>query len=257
MHPISAEEIARYVEDHIPQFHQRRLESLSRLQLRRVLKRKNPYLFKAKHITVAGDLVKGILDAHLSSQEETLFGGFLEGLAVFVCQKAFGGRKSSAEGVDLEFERDGVWYLVSIKSGPNWGNSGQIKKMVQNFRKAKQILRRNAPARNVIAVNGCCYGTESAEDKGDYLKKCGQSFWSFISGDENLYTAMIEPLGCRAKERNEAFQREYAKVINRFTEQFIREFCRDDKSIDWEKLVRFVSGREQTSDAQNGALNAP
>jgi hypothetical protein len=42
-------------------------------------------------------------------------------------------------------------------------------------------------------------------DKGDYLKKCGQSFWAFISGDDDLYTTIIEPLGHRAKERNEAF----------------------------------------------------
>lgn len=256
MQPIHAEEITQYVENNIPLFHQRRLESLARLRLRKVLKRKNPYLFRAKHVTVASDLVKGILDAHLSSQEETLFGSFLEGLAVFVCEKAFGGRKSSAEGVDLEFEREGVWYLVSIKSGPNWGNSSQIKKMVQNFRKAKQILRTNAPSRNVIAVNGCCYGTEAAEDKGDYLKKCGQSFWSFISGDENLYTTLIEPLGRRAKERNEAFQQEYAKVINRFTEEFISDFCRPDKSIDWEKLVRFVSGRVQSAEITGDAPEA-
>jgi hypothetical protein len=254
MPPIPAEDIARYVEEHIPLFHQRRLDSLTHLQLGRVLKRKNPYLFRAKNVTLASELVKGILDAHLSSQEETLFGGFLEGLAVFVCRKAFGGRKSSAEGVDLEFERDGVLYLVSIKSGPNWGNSSQIKKMVQNFRKAKQILRTNAPTRNVVAVNGCCYGTEPAEDKGDYLKKCGQSFWSFISGDDTLYTRLIEPLGRRAKERNEAFLHEYAKVVNRFTEEFIGQFCLEDKSIDWERLVRFVSGRPQPSEARGKTL---
>jgi hypothetical protein len=247
MKRISLDEIARYVEANIPLFHRRRLDSLAHLQLHKVLRRKNPYLFRAKNITVASDLIRGILDAHLSSQEETLFGGFLEGLATFVCQKAYGGRKSSAEGVDLEFERDGVWYLVSIKSGPNWGNSSQIKKMIQNFTRAKRILRTNAPGRNICAVNGCCYGTDPVEDKGDYLKKCGQSFWSFISGDENLYTAIVEPLGRRAKERNDAFQQEYARVVNRFTRQFIREFCSKDGSVDWEKLVRFVSGRPNAS----------
>ena len=56
-----------------------------------------------------------------------------------MCGRVFDGRKSSAEGIDLEFERDTIYYLVSIKSGPNWGNSGQIKKMVQNFAKARRI----------------------------------------------------------------------------------------------------------------------
>jgi hypothetical protein len=75
--------------------------------LHSVLKRKNPYLFKAKNITTAQDLVTEILQAHLSSQEETLFGTYLEGPAVEVCRREYGGSKSSAAGIDLELERDG------------------------------------------------------------------------------------------------------------------------------------------------------
>ena len=120
MKPITQHEIIEYVEANIPRFHQSRLEKLETLRLEDVLKRKNPYLFKAKNITTAGDLVKNILNAFLSSSEEGLFGGFLEGLAIFVCNRVFGGTKSSAEGIDLEFERDETKYIVSIKSGPNW-----------------------------------------------------------------------------------------------------------------------------------------
>jgi len=109
MGAVLENEIRDYVERNIPVFHERRLERLSRLQLKDVLKRKNPYLFKAKNINTASDLVKGILDAYLSSQEETIFGGFLEDLAIFICSKVYGGRKSAAEGIDLEFEQKGVY----------------------------------------------------------------------------------------------------------------------------------------------------
>src|SRR5574337_848915 len=81
---ITEKEITTYIEKNIESFHRRRLESLGKLKLKEVLKRKNPYLFKAKNITIAGELVKGLLDAHLSSQEEGIFGDFLEGLAVFI-----------------------------------------------------------------------------------------------------------------------------------------------------------------------------
>jgi hypothetical protein len=242
MASVSVQEITKFIEEHIPGFHQKRLKSLAGLKLKNVLQRKNPYLYKAKHVISAPDLVKAILDAHLSSQEEAIFGGFLEEFAIFICARVFGGKKSSAEGIDLEFERDGIIYIISIKSGPNWGNSGQIKKMIQNFSLAKRILRTNASAKNIVAVNGCCYGQEAIEDKGDYVKKCGQSFWSFISGDENLYITIIEPLGHRAKEQNEAFQAEYIKVVNRFTGEFIKEFCHADGAIIWGKLVKFNSG---------------
>jgi hypothetical protein len=242
MASVSVQEITKFIEEHIPGFHQKRLKSLAGLKLKNVLQRKNPYLYKAKFVISAPDLVKAILDAHLSSQEEAIFGGFLEEFAVFICARVFGGKKSSAEGIDLEFERGGIIYIVSIKSGPNWGNSGQIKKMIQNFSLAKRILRTNTSAKNIVAVNGCCYGQEAIEDKGDYVKKCGQSFWSFISGDENLYITIIEPLGHRAKEQNEAFQAEYIKVVNRFTGEFIKEFCHADGAIIWGKLVKFNSG---------------
>jgi len=188
--------------------------------------------------------VKDLLDAHLSSQEETLFGAFLEQVAVFVCGIVHGGEKSGIEGIDLEFTHDGCKYIVSIKSGPNWGNSGQIAKMRDNFQKAKRILGTNRSKTNVIAVNGCCYGQEAQEDKGGYLKLCGQSFWTLISDDSNLYLDLIEPIGHKAKEKNEEFQREYAKVQNRFAEAFIRDFCDAERAIDWAKLVRFNSAKE-------------
>ena len=189
-------------------------------------------------------MVKTILDAHLSSQEEGIFGGFLEEVAVFICNRVYGGKKSSAEGIDLEFDRDGTSYLVSIKSGPNWGNSRQIARMKDDFKRAKKIRGTNVRGVRAVAVNGCCYGKDDKPDKGDYLKLCGQRFWEFISGDKNLYTDIIEPLGHKAKEKNEQFQVEYAKVINKFTLEFSKEYCAPDGSILWPKLVRFNSGKK-------------
>lgn len=241
MKPITKHEITDYVEENIRTFHQKRLDSLQKLKLLTVIKRKNPYLSKAKSIHTAQDYVKTILDAHLSSQEETIFGGFLEGLAIFICSQVFGGQKSSAEGIDLEFIRDGIRYIVSIKSGPNWGNSNQVARLKDNFTKAKRILRTNTSSVNIIAVNGCCYGISKKPDRGEYYKYCGQQFWTFISGNDNLYTDIIEPLGHKAKERNDQFMKEYAKVVNKFTLEFIQRFCDKDGNILWKEIVKFNS----------------
>lgn len=243
MQQINLNDVVGFVEENIDGFHKRRASSLRSLKLTNVLKRKNPYLFKAKNINDAHDLVKLLLDAHLSSQEETIFGEFLESLAIFVCKKVFGGEKSSSEGIDLDFTRDGVRYIVSIKSGPNWGNHSQIKRMVDNFKQAKRILRTGNIKANIQAVNGCCYGKDNKPDKGDYLKLCGQEFWDFISGNNRLFVDIVEPLGYRAKERNETFMVEYARILNLFTQEFMNDFCVDGK-IDWERLVRFNSGKK-------------
>lgn len=243
MERITKKEIIDFIEPNIQQFHKRRLDNLTDLQLKKILSRKNPYLFRAKNQNTAQDLVKTILDAHLSSQEEGIFGGFLEELAIFICSKVYEGRKSSSEGIDLEFSQVGATYIISIKSGPNWGNSRQIARMKDDFKRAKRILGTNTSKQKVVAVNGCCYGKDNKPDKGDYLKLCGQRFWEFISGNESLYTDIIEPLGHKAKEKNEKFTEEYAKVINKFTREFATEYCDESGSILWEKLVKFNSGK--------------
>ena len=115
--------------------------------------------------------------------------------------------------------------------------------MRDDFNKAKRTLRTSNAQIRVIAVNGCCYGKDNQPDKGDYYKFCGQRFWEFISGSENLYTDIIEPLGHKAKEKNDIFLTEYARVLNKFTRQFLVEFCDADGNILWEKLVAFNSAK--------------
>jgi len=230
-----------YVSRNIGSFHSRRLKSLQELKLDKVLKRKNPYLFKAKNVLQAQDLVRLLLDAHLSSQEEAIFGDFLEGLAIFVCRKVYGGDKSAAEGIDLEFTKDKMRYIVSIKSGPNWGNSRQVAKMRDDFRKAKRVLATSGGGGPIEAINGCCYGRNSRPNKGDYQKLCGQKFWELISGSSDVYTDIIEPLGHQAKQRNDEFVEAYAVIVNKFTQEFMSKFC-DDGCINWKKLVQFNSG---------------
>lgn len=161
-------------------------------------------------------------------------------MAIFINRKVFGGRKSSAEGIDLEFQNEDKYYIVSIKSGPNWGNSSQINRMKDNFKKAKRILRTGNSNLNIVAVNGCCYGKDKNPDKGEYFKFCGQKFWEFISGDEDLYVSIIKPLGHKAKEKNEEFYSSYSRIINKMTLEFSNDFC-DDGVINWQKLVKFNS----------------
>lgn len=241
---LNLHNITQYVEENIGVFHQKRIAGLNELKLKKVLSKKNPYLFKAKYILTAQDIIKSLTDAFISSQEEALFGNWLEGLAIFINEKVFNGRKSGISGIDLEFDKDNVRYIVTIKSGPNWGNSAQIVKMIADFKTAKRTLRTSNSQLNITVVNGCCYGKDNNSDKGDYFKYCGQQFWEFVSGDKNLYTKIIEPLGHQAKEKNDEFILSYSKMINVFTKEFADNFCMKDESIDWERLVKFNSSKK-------------
>lgn len=239
------ESARQYVHDRIaPEFHDKRIVKLRQLKLAQILKRKNPYLFRAKAIVAAPDLVKHLLLAYLSSQEETIFGDFLEGLAIHVCSNAYGGQKSTTEGVDLEFVRDGVRYIVDIKSGPNWGNASQINKMLQNFDRARRIAGRSS---RIVAVNGCCYGQDARPEKtrGNYVKLCGQDFWSLISGEPDIYQEIIEPLGHEARQRNDEFEAEFGRLQTLFTAEFTKHYCLADGSIDWDTIVALNSGAKK------------
>ena len=145
MRNLNQKDITQYVEENIGTFHQKRIGGLNDLKLEKVLGKKNPYLFKAKYILTAQDIIKSLTDAFISSQEETIFGDWLEGLAIFINGKVYGGRKSGIPGIDLEFDKGGIRYIVTIKSGPNWGNSSQIGKMRTDFKTHKrhfvQVIR--------------------------------------------------------------------------------------------------------------------
>jgi hypothetical protein len=243
MKKINLIDVKNYVKKNIGIFHQKRIQNLDGLKLSYVLKRKNPYLFKAKYVLTTEQIIQGIVDAHISSNEETIFGDWLEGLAIFLNNKVYGGYKSGISGIDLEFSNDGVRNIVTIKSGPNWGNSAQIAKMRTDFISARRTLRTSNSKLNVVAVNGCCYGRDNKPDKGDYFKYCGQQFWEFITGDTELYTKIIEPLGHQAKKKNDEFIKAYSQMINKFTKEFSNTFCNDIGEINWEKLVRFNSAK--------------
>lgn len=240
MNPIIVR-VEEYVREHISEFHDSRIKKLQSLKLDGILKKKNPYLFKAKYLESPSDLVKNLVEAVMSSSEETLFGDWLEQLAIFIASEIFDGRKSTTEGVDLEMDKDNVHYIISIKSGPNWSNSSSMKKQEDHFKKAKQVYRTGKNKVVCEAIIGCCYGNKHTSDDVKTII-CGQEFWQFISGLETLYTDIIEPLGTDAKAKNEAYMKEYNKLLTRLTRDFIAKYCTPEGEVRWDFITQLNAG---------------
>lgn len=242
MKPLDLDSVNEYVNEHIVDFHQRKLKSLEELKLEKLLT-KNPYLFRAKNLTTASELIEDLLGAFLSSSEEKLFGDFLEGLAVFVAEQTSGGHKSTAQGVDLEFMNNNTHYVISIKSGPNWGNSSQQNKLEQDLKTAVARLKQSHRNPNVQPVLGICYGKTKTTFIRSYMKVVGQNFWHLISENPNLYTDIVDPIGYEAKKHNDDFLIKRNGIANLLTNQFFNAFCNPSTGlIDWVKLVEFNSG---------------
>lgn len=243
-------------------FYNKRLAYLHKMTLAKVIRRKNPYLLKAKNLASPDELVRSIVDAFLSSQEETMFGNLLESFAVYVSGKLYGGFKSKRASLDLEFERDSKYYIVGIKSGTNWGNADQIAVMKSNFKLARIALREAGIKNEIVAVNGCIYGKDNVplkdkrrtrvggvmtviDEEPDkvYYKYAGQDFWHFISGDDMLYREIIKPIAQEARERDETFKRTYNGKVNEMSLEFGNHFLTEVGQIDWLKLIDYVSKR--------------
>jgi len=248
MSELNLSGVSNYIEENIwTSFHAKKLAKIQDITLNDIIKRKNPYLFKAKNSQSASEFIKSVLDASLSSGEETTFGNFMEQIALFVCQQVYDGRKSGIKGVDLEFELDNVKHIVSIKSGPNWGNAGQIAQMLANFKTAQKTLQTSGGSKEFAFkfVEGCCYGTDANPNKGTHYKLCGQDFWKLISGgSETLYKDLIVPLGHKAKEQNDKIQEASAQKLNTLTAEFVKNFCDDMGAINWDALIEHNSGRK-------------
>ena len=164
----------------------------------KIIARKNPFLFRVRVVSDVRQYATMIVNAHLSSSEETMFGNTLETLAVTICEHAKGGRKSGIAKIDLEYEENQVRNIIQIKSGENWGNSSQRERLVETFNGVRRILRQGNSKLNIQCIEGICYGRSATREKGTHVQLVGGHFWRDISGWEGTADGVMDLLGHHA-----------------------------------------------------------
>jgi len=218
------------------------LQKIDKINIEDIMKRKNPYLYRAKAMQSAAEIVESVLSATVSSSEETIFGNcFFEPIAI----AASGGSKALAEGVDImvEDKKTNTMYAIAVKSGPSVFNADSKKRQEQNFNAARKLAQQ-AKARYEAYI-GYCYGKKRPTGKGRptiYRELAGQDFWYELTGERDFYLKIIDYMGTKPEQYLEQYRTSYNKASNRLIRQFTASFCDDDGSISWEKLVRFNSG---------------
>ncbi len=205
-----------------------------------LLKKKNPFLLRIRGAETAHDLVKRMLEALLSSSEETRFGNSFEKCAEVVCKYGRDGKKSGIEGIDLEYaEHEEQRTLIQVKSSVNWGNSSQKKQLSENFKTACRILKQGGSVKNVRCVEGICYGKNERVQLGDRERIVGESFWEEISGWRGLYSALMEKAGLHAGNGlQEAKDDAILKIVAFMRE---RSLLVEEDKVDWDELLIFLS----------------
>lgn len=214
-------------------------KTLDKINIDKILKRKNPYLYRAKGISNASQIVSNILAAYISSSEETLFGNcFFEPIAVTVS----GGQKAVTEGVDITVDKDNVIYSIAVKSGTSVFNADSRKRQEQNFQSAQKRAQQAKKA--FLPVVGYGYGKKQVKQGKEkfYHELAGKDFWEWLTGDPDFYTKIIAYMGTRPDEYAKEFDEAYNKAENRMIREFTIKYCKDDGAIDWDTLIKFNSG---------------
>jgi len=229
--------IAKCLED----FYRRRLSMLGNLQLKKILRRKNPYLFRALGNEIASDIVQQILQAYVSASDETIFGdAFFEPVALMVSH----GKVSDAPGVDFVIETRRRYTAVALKSGPNIFNASQKRRQNQEFNELRSRLYKIH--KQFDPLLGHAYGRRNVGPSGKwiYRERSGQAFWAEITGDPDFYLKLIRLMKNIPTRHKKRHLEEWGAAVNRFTVQFAKDFCFPDGKIAWEKLVEFVSKQD-------------
>ena len=240
---ISERELEMVVGEYLDDFYRRRLQKLTGLKLKDTLKRKNPYLFKATGTEKAQDIVEGLLNAYMSSSDEGIFGdAFFEPLA----KKISGGGVAPSEGVDVAIESSTRYLAIAVKSGTSVFNADSRKRQSQNF----EALRRRMVKlqKNFDALVGYCYGNKEFKPKSSvaFRELAGQAFWEELTGDPDFYLKIIRVMKGRPIKHKVEYNEAWDKAINRFTREFIEDFCDNEGGINWETLTEFNSGKKQS-----------
>src|SRR6266566_9225547 len=239
---MSPSELEDLIRRSLDDFYQRRMKKLTELKLSDVLRKKNPYLLRAVGIRKASEIVAEILRAYMSSSDESIFGdAFFEPIA----RLCSGGTVSPSEGVDVAVETDSVYKAFSIKSLPNIFNSSQSKLQNDEFNSLRQ--RMHKIHKQFDPILGHCYGRRASGQKGklSYRVVSGQALWEELTGDPGFYIKLIDLMRHYPTEHRQKFEEEWDNAINRFEKEFLVNFDNPDGSINWEKLLRFNSGKEK------------
>ena len=162
-------QISEYVEQHIGEFHAARLEKLKKLDLKKLLTRRNPYMYKVMRAMTVGGFVEFLIDDALYKINNDLFKEWMKDVALFVLQTI--------------------------------GNN-------------------HCEAPHVVTL----------------AEFCSPEYWESKVGDEDFYTNIIEPaIESCFKEDDECYELK-VRHLNRFTKEFLEEYCDSDCAFDWNKL---------------------
>ncbi len=248
---MTTTQIEEVIKSCLDKFYERRIATLNKLDPYEVFSRKNPYLYRAIGVNKGDDIIDGILQAYISSSDETIFGSvFIEAVAIIVS----GSVRWKTPGVDFVVEDEKIFKVVAMKSGPNIFNSDQKTQqgtLFQNKQTHEEVLQQlkefNRQYDPILAFGYGHYKTPTRSKKLlNYRILAGQEFWQEMTGESEFYLKLIHLMRDYPQQHALEYKVHLDNTYNRFIRYFTVEFCEEDGSINWDKLVRLNSSSDES-----------
>lgn len=166
----------------------------------------------------ARSIVHFLLSERFERGAVTSAGDVFQKLASVFCEP------TGVEGADLMKRKEGRYYYIQVKAGPNTVDKDACIKLSSDLRKAQ---RRHPGA---ITVFGMAYGSEEQISSivRSYLdvdmKLIGKDFWAFISDDPDCLQELYEIAGEVACTFRDKQGRTIAQLLQDKLEQMVKEF---------------------------------
>jgi hypothetical protein len=234
--------------------YRRRLDILGGIQLDRLLQ-KNPYLYRAMGISQAEEWVENLLQAFVSSSDETIFGNeFFEPLALWSAKAAeFPNDKrdvtvGGGAGYDVGIETESAYRAIAVKSGTNIFNAQSNSAQTTQFAALQSRLKKTG--KQFLPIIGYGYGRRGSS-RGATDKIAGQKFWHLLTGEQGFYLRVGSAIDVASAAHRAEYQDALDKKRNQLLREFMINFVDESGTIHWNAILEYNSGEVRPAPLKN------
>ena len=216
------------------------LERIKRKEISfpKLLSKCNPYELVVNCQTVES-LVDFIMGSHKQTSSQTIWGNYLESIAVKVCEKNLNGIKSKEECTDIEWFCDGVKHFRGWKSSPKWCNADQ--KRAVNLKETELKNTEDFGSYKVLTSYG---KTTKRITTNSFVQLSGQEAWEEISNDNELYNKIMVGIELNRNIIVQFIESIYISDRERIIPWMEDNFLNDNNTINFIKINKYVSSRD-------------
>jgi hypothetical protein len=217
-----------------------KLQNINRkpIDFTKLLQKCNPYELVVE-CRSTDEVADFIMINHIKTSRGTIWGDFLELIAIKICESSLNGYKSKEACTDLEWVDQGKKHYRGFKSSPKWANADQ-KKTANN--KDKELREQSDFGSYKVLTS---YGkTAKRTNENNFVQLSGQDAWQEISNDQDMYKKVMTGIDINSGIIGQFLKNIYTSDMDRSTKWFSDNFITDNK-INSIKIVEYVSSRDK------------